>query len=92
MRPVGYGYDSIEAIVESACRVERAGEGLPEAAAREARRAAIRAVDGNGIIATPSNSAINELTVEAARMSIQSDGAPVIIEYGDTAARVRPRP
>ena len=38
MRPVGYGYDSIEAIVESACRVERAGEGLSEAAAREARR------------------------------------------------------
>jgi D-galacturonate reductase len=85
-RPVGYGYDSIEAIVETALRVEGAGEGLPPAAAREARRTAIRAVDEKGIIATPANSAHNELTVEAARMSIQSDGAPVAIEYGGEEA------
>jgi D-galacturonate reductase len=98
-RPVGYGYDSIEAIVESVRRVERAGEAMSPAASRDARREAIREVDERGIIATPANSSMNELTVEAARMSIQSDGAPVVIEYGGTAARnsagylgrVRPR-
>jgi predicted dehydrogenase len=91
-RPVGYGYDSIEAIVETVCRVERAGEGMSPAASLEARRRVIREVDQKGVIATPANSAINELTVEAARMSIQSEGMPVIIEYDDGAARVRPRP
>jgi D-galacturonate reductase len=98
MRPVGYGYDSIEAIVESVRRVERAGEGMPPAASGDARRAAIRRIDEKGLIATPANSALNELTVEAARLSIQSDGAPVAIEYGTaaqnppgTAAHVRPR-
>jgi D-galacturonate reductase len=90
-RPVGYGYDSIEAIVESILRVERAGEGASPAASREARRRMIRQVDEKGIIATPANSAINELTVEAARLSILSAGAPVTIEYGGVMARVRPR-
>jgi predicted dehydrogenase len=90
-RPVGYGYDSIEAIVESVRRVEQAGDGMSPAASLGARRKAIREVDQKGIIATPANSAINELTVEAARMSILSEGAPVMIEYGDDMARVRPR-
>jgi len=92
LRPVGYGFDSIEAIVETVQRVEQAGLGMPSAAARDARRKAVAEVDGQGIIATPVNSAVNELTVEAARLSIQSDGAPVIIEYGGGKAHVRARP
>ena len=35
-----------------------------------------------GIIATPANSYVNELVVEAARLSILNDGDMVTIEYG----------
>jgi D-galacturonate reductase len=91
LRPVGYGFDSIEAIVESVRRVERAGDGLAESKALPARRSAARAIDEMGIIATPSNSSINELVVEAARMSILADGDAVIIEGQGTAAHVHPR-
>ncbi len=91
LRPVGYGYDSIEAIVECVRRVESAGEGLAESKALEARRSAARVIDETGIIATPANSSINELVVEAARMSILADGAPAVIEGQGAAARVRLR-
>ena len=53
----------------------------PESVAR--RREMIREVDANGLIATPANSYINELVVEAARASILADGRPVRIVYGD---------
>ena len=43
----------------------------------------IRDVDKKGIIATPANSHINELVVEAARISILNDGDTVTIEYGE---------
>ena len=85
LRPVGYGFDSIEAIVETVRRVERAGEGLPDAEARAARGRVLHDVDEEGIVATPANSGINELAIEAARMSILADGLPVSILYdGDT--------
>jgi D-galacturonate reductase len=91
LRPVGYGYDSIEAIVEAARGVEAAGAGLPDDQALAARRAAARAVDEAGIIATPSNSDVNELVVEAARMSILADGRPAAISHGPVP-RVELRP
>jgi hypothetical protein len=47
-------------------------------------------VDDKGIIATPANSSINELVVEAARQSILADGLPVEIRYGGNPG-VRPR-
>jgi hypothetical protein len=40
-------------------------------------------VDKKGIIATPANSFINELVVEAARISILRDGENVDIVYGE---------
>jgi len=43
----------------------------------------IEDVDKKGIIATPANSFINELVVEAARLSILNDGDMVTIEYGE---------
>ena len=49
----------------------------------EQRRQIIREVDAAGIIATPANSFINELVVEAARQSILADGALVKIHYGN---------
>lgn len=77
LRPVGYGHDSIEANVHAAARIEaEAGGELAK------RQAMIRAIDERGILATPRNSYINELVVEAARLSITNDGARVKIEYG----------
>ncbi len=47
------------------------------------RQQMIEDVDKKGIIATPANSFINELVVEAARLSILNDGDMVTIEYGE---------
>lgn len=81
LRPVGYGYDSIEAIVSAAVYVEHAGNGLQGDLALDARRRAIGEVDAAGIIATPTNSSVNELVIEAGRKSILAEGVPVDISY-----------
>ncbi len=81
LKPVGYGYDSIEAIVEGARSVNVAGAGLAEPAALLRRQEVLRDIDRRGILATPANSFINELVVEAARMSILQNGQRVAIEY-----------
>ncbi len=84
LKPVGYGYDSIEAIIQSARRVNAAAAGLPEAEALARRQQVLREIDERGILATPANSYINELVTEAARLSIAAEGAPTVIEYGDS--------
>lgn len=68
LTPVGYGYRSIEAIVDAANRVNRDG------------RAILDEIDRAGIIATPSNSSYNERVIEAARESICDGGRMVKIE------------
>ena len=94
LKPVGYGYDSIEAIVEAAIHVRAAGTGLSESDALARRQEAIKEIDRRGILATPANSFINELVVEAARMSITHDGRQVAIDLrpraGGPAAIVGP--
>ena len=56
------------------------------------RQEMIRDIDKKGIIATPANSFINELVVEAARISILNDGDIVNIEYGQTPhVKLRPK-
>ena len=82
-KPVGYGYDSVAAILGTIHRIESEVASLPESQALARRREIIKEVDDKGIIATPANSYINELVVEAARMSILADGKPVKIIYGD---------
>jgi predicted dehydrogenase len=77
MEPVGYGYRSIEHLVAGATRVAECG------ADRSARQREIRMIDDEGILATPANSAYNELVIEAGRLSILNDGHPACIEYGD---------
>jgi D-galacturonate reductase len=77
LRPVGYGYDSIEASVLSAAKVNTA-DSLAQ------RQAIIKKIDDQGLIATPANSFINELTMEAGRLSILNDGQPAQINYGPT--------
>ena len=54
---------------------------MPECESLVMRRKLIREVDEKGIIATPANSYINELVVEAARLSILHDGKMVAISY-----------
>lgn len=68
-RVVGYGYRSIEALVEAAMAVE-------------ANPAALVEIEQQGIIATPGNSSYNELVTEAARLSLEHDGREVLIQYG----------
>ncbi|MFM1746339.1 MAG: putative oxidoreductase YdgJ [Verrucomicrobiota bacterium] len=82
-RPAGYGYESIAASLESMRRIEAESAGLAPAAALERRRAIIREIDETGLLATPANSATNELVVEAARLSILADGDWCEIHYGD---------
>ncbi|MBN1393878.1 MAG: Gfo/Idh/MocA family oxidoreductase [Pirellulales bacterium] len=74
-KPVGYGYESVEALVETARSVNNAGDDPVK------RREALAEIDRRGILATPANSFINELVVEAARLSILQDGRPARIEY-----------
>ncbi len=80
-RPVGYGVDSVCANIATMIRLEAQTAGLAPQTALERRRAMIREVDEQGILATPANSAINELVVEAARLSIVNDGAWVEIRH-----------
>jgi len=82
-KPVGYGFDSIAANLRTMQRIETACAELDENAALKTRQQMIGEVDRKGIIATPANSYINELVVEAARISILADGLPVRIEYGE---------
>ena len=89
-KPAGYGFDSVAASLETMQRIEHATAGLDAQAALTQRRDLIREVDATGIIATPANSYINELVVEAARLSILADGEWVNILYGDHP-RVAPR-
>jgi predicted dehydrogenase len=81
-KPVGYGYDSIAATINTIAGMNEETEGLPDDDALERRQAVIVEADRKGIIATPANSYINELVVEAARASILESGRSVRIVYG----------
>ena len=50
----------------------------------EERQVALKDIDEEGIIATPSNSRYNELVNEAARLSIQNYAREAAISYGET--------
>jgi len=82
-KPIGYGYDSVAAITQAIQQVESAAVGLDPDAALAKRQEVIKEVDDQGLIATPANSYINELVVEAARTSILKEAAPVRISYGE---------
>jgi predicted dehydrogenase len=82
-KPAGYGFDSVAATINTALMIENQTAGLSESQALAKRREVIKAVDKKGIIATPANSSVNELVVEAARASILKDGEAVKIVYGE---------
>jgi predicted dehydrogenase len=82
-KPIGYGYESVAGITSAIERLGKETAGLPAEEALARRRELLREADRQGLIATPANSSINELVVEAARMSILADAAPVRIVYGE---------
>ena len=82
MRPVGYGYRSVEFIVNAMAQVNRETPGLSGSEQLKKSQALLTQFDEEGILATPKNSAYNELVMEAGRLSILNDGRDVIIEYG----------
>jgi hypothetical protein len=90
LKPVGYGFESIEALLLAARKVQAAGHGLPAEEGLAARRQILTEINERGLLATAANSWINELVTEAARLSIQSDGQPVTIQY-EPAPGVRRR-
>jgi D-galacturonate reductase len=63
-RPVGYGYRSIEAVVEAATAIETGLQTIEE-------------IDRAGLIATPANSRYNERVIEAGRKSLLAGGTLV---------------
>jgi D-galacturonate reductase len=71
LTPVGYGYRSVEYIINKCIEVESA-----DAAARPAM---LRQIDEAGIMATPANSSYNERVIEAGRESILNGGREVTI-------------
>jgi hypothetical protein len=71
LTPVGYGFRSIEHIVDAIARVEQAPP--------DSRAGVLAEIDRAGVIATPANSRYNELVVEAGRLSIQNAGRESII-------------
>jgi len=91
LKPVGYGYDSVEALLQAAIRVNAAANGLSGEEALERRRQVLAEIDRRSILATPANSSINELVTEAARLSISQAGRHVVIDYA-APPRVRLRP
>jgi predicted dehydrogenase len=74
LRPVGYGYRSIESIVESCLAMEAEKRDLA------GRRHMLMELDAAGLLATPANSSYNELVIEAARESILHGGRMVEIQ------------
>jgi D-galacturonate reductase len=61
LKPVGYGYRSIEALIEACISVQQ-------------REISLAELDAAGILATPANSRYNERLIEAARRSILNEG------------------
>jgi hypothetical protein len=73
LTPVGYGYRSVEHIVQTCIAMESETRDLAE------RQRRLQEIDDAGIMATPANSSYNELVIEAARESILNGGKAVRI-------------
>ena len=73
LKPVGYGFESIEALVQAAAKTNAACQGLEGDEALAHGKNAWREIDQRGLLAT-ANSWINELVTEAARMSSPAMG------------------
>lgn len=83
LTPVGYGYRSIAYIIRNICRCIDETRGKPDGEALKTAQKLIERFDEEAIMATPRNSAYNELVMEAGRLSILNQGRQVDILYGD---------
>ncbi|MBP7671179.1 Gfo/Idh/MocA family oxidoreductase [Candidatus Gracilibacteria bacterium] len=83
LRPVGYGYRSVAAIVEAINDIKARAAAVSPDQQLALRQSLIRKIDSDGLIATPNNTAEHELVSEAARLSLEHEGAIVSIHYGD---------
>jgi len=81
LEPTGYGYRSIEHIVRCILECNRLSAACGETDALSKRQEYLRRLDSEGIVATPTNSAYNELVMEAGRLSILNGGREVEITY-----------
>jgi D-galacturonate reductase len=82
-KPVGYGFDSIAANIQAINDIIKETKDQSGKGALQNRQKIIQSIDKKGILATPSNSKLNELVTEAARLSILNDGEIVKIIYGE---------
>ncbi|MDZ7638662.1 MAG: Gfo/Idh/MocA family oxidoreductase [Bryobacterales bacterium] len=82
--PVGYGYRSVARLIEACSQVESLASKGGREASLGARREMLNEIDAIGILATPANSAFNELVVEAGRLSLADGGKSVEIVYGNS--------
>ncbi len=73
LTPTGYGFRSVEYILQRCIQVESETRGLA------ARQRLLREFDSAGLMATPGNSSHNERVIEAARESILAGGRMVEI-------------
>lgn len=85
LQPVGYGFRSIDFIFRKIREARALGAGRPEAEGLQKRQAFLSQLDEEGVMATPLNSAHNELVMEAGRLSILNGGREVEIAYGPKA-------
>lgn len=85
LKPVGYGYRSIEYIFRRTVECMEGSMSLAAKPALTARQKFIKLLDDEGIMATPHNSSYNELVMEAGRLSILNGGREVEITYGKNA-------
>jgi len=81
LKPVGYGYRSIELVVQETMRVEQSEPGL--------RTTVLDQIDAAGLLATPRNSRFNEFTVEAGRLSLANQGREAEIDYDGGSVRLK---
>jgi D-galacturonate reductase len=81
LKPVGYGYRSVEFIIQACIRVQSAGDAA-------ARQAVLKQLDEEGVMATPSNSRYNELVMEAGRLSILNNAREAVIDYDKASVRL----
>jgi predicted dehydrogenase len=80
-KPAGYGYDSVAASIGTMGIIRQAVAGKAEKESLVIRQKMLKEIDAKGIIATPANSFINELVMEATRKSIAENGRVVKIVY-----------
>ena len=88
LKTIGYGFDSVAATLTAASAIEAKVDENPDKA-MEIRQNAIAEANAKGLIATPENSAYNELVQEAARMSILNGGDIAVIDYSTERPTVK---